>query len=154
MGKRGPAPTYTPEERAERKRQQIRDGARRARFRARAYLFEYKRTHPCVDCSEDDPRCLGFDHRDRAGKRFDLSDAASRGITNIERLAAEIAKCDVRCHNCHAKKTIENQEYIALADWERETSAVEGKPWAPAPTDPRQADLEQWLAAPADWELE
>ncbi len=57
----------------------------------------------CVDCGEDDPLVLEFDHRDGTSK-----------LANVGRLMAtaswrsileEIAKCDVRCVNCHRRRT-------------------------------------------------
>lgn len=62
-----------------------------------AYLLE----HPCVDCGEKDPVVLEFDHQ------HNKRDVVSRMTTNNgwERVAAEIAKCQVRCANCHRRKT-------------------------------------------------
>lgn len=37
-------------------------------------------------------------------KEFDISNGFRAGYS-IERLATEIAKCDVRCANCHMRKT-------------------------------------------------
>ena len=54
----------------------------------------------CVDCQEVDPVVLHFDHRDPSTKSFNIS---SKSVS-MERLLAEIAKCDVRCANCHLRK--------------------------------------------------
>jgi len=80
----------------------------RRNFAYRAVLAEkiadYLADHPCVDCGETDLRCLEFDHRDRktktAGISFLLRDARSWSV-----LLGEIDKCDVRCANCHRRKT-------------------------------------------------
>jgi hypothetical protein len=73
----------------------------------RAFVFAYKSQHPCVDCGEADPVCLDFDHRDPALKVF----AVARAFDfSLKRVQAEIAKCDVRCANCHRKKTAKNKE--------------------------------------------
>jgi len=64
-----------------------------------AYAVEYKRTHPCVDCGESDPIVLVFDHRDRSTKKFKV-----RSSRSWKSLMAEIAKCDVLCCNCHARR--------------------------------------------------
>jgi hypothetical protein len=66
-------------------------------------ILEYLRNHPCVDCGEADPLVLEFDHRDRSIKRLAISAMLSRfGWAEIER---EIDKCDVRCANCHRRRT-------------------------------------------------
>jgi hypothetical protein len=76
-----------------RKRSRKQHNARRVR--------EYLRTHPCVDCGEIDDRVLEFDHV-RGTKRYEVSAMVSWGWAVIQR---EIAKCDVRCANCHRRKT-------------------------------------------------
>ena len=65
-------------------------------------IFDYFLTHPCVDCGERNPLRLTFDH-----VRGEKSLAVSRMICQYkwETIQAEIAKCDVRCANCHAVKT-------------------------------------------------
>ena len=72
------------------------------RARIRAYITAYLKDNPCVDCGEADPVILEFDHvRD---KDFNISDAARKGVS-MKKLKDEIAKCEVRCANCHRKKT-------------------------------------------------
>lgn len=44
---------------------------------------------------------LDFDHRDGADKGAEVMRLAQGGHA-LKRVAAEIAKCDVRCRNCHA----------------------------------------------------
>lgn len=78
-----------------------------ARIRNKKYVLEYLSTHPCVDCQEPDPIVLEFDH-----VRGEKDMAVSVGIFagwSLARLANEIAKCDVRCANCHRKKTHERK---------------------------------------------
>lgn len=74
--------------------------ARRAEVRQR--LIAYLRDHPCVDCGETDIVVLEFDHR--GDKVADVTTYANGGRT-WERVKAEIDKCDVRCANCHRRKT-------------------------------------------------
>ena len=74
--------------------------ARRADNRIRA--IKYLRAHPCVDCGETDIVVLQFDHlRD---KKSDVTALITSGATwaAIER---EIAKCEIRCANCHRLET-------------------------------------------------
>jgi hypothetical protein len=58
----------------------------------------------CVDCGEADIIVLDFDHVDRKTKCFTISGAIRTRVA-IPKLKAEIAKCVVRCANCHRRKT-------------------------------------------------
>ena len=66
------------------------------------YAASYKREHPCIDCGEADPVVLDFDHV-RGRKLFSLSSAAARKV-GLAVVMAEIAKCDIRCSNCHRRR--------------------------------------------------
>lgn len=66
-----------------------------------AYLVEYLRAHPCVDCGEADPLVLEFDHR--ADKEFTIG--TKLRDRNWKSILDEIAKCDVVCANCHRRRT-------------------------------------------------
>jgi hypothetical protein len=88
----------------EQRRRQLAEYKRRSKVRARLWLKEYLRSHPCVDCGEADVRVLEFDHRDPATKLANVSRMASDGC-GPARLAKEVAKCDVRCCNCHRRRT-------------------------------------------------
>jgi len=67
-------------------------------------VFNYLMEHPCVDCDEADPVVLEFDHRDAAIKRWAIAQMIERRFA-WEEIMIEIAKCDVRCANCHRRKT-------------------------------------------------
>ena len=71
------------------------------------HLWDYLAAHPCVDCGESDPVVLEFDHV-RGRKVNSLSNMAIRQFS-IAKLDAEIAKCEVRCANCHKRKTAREQ---------------------------------------------
>lgn len=75
----------------------------RYRLENRALLREYLRAHPCVDCGETDIVVLDFDHRDPTDKTQSVTWIAAR--KPWKRVLDEIAKCDVRCANCHRKRT-------------------------------------------------
>lgn len=77
-----------------------------------ALLHEYLLAHPCVDCGARDPRVLEFDHiRDKSDE---ISRMALQGRA-WSAVAEEIAKCEVRCANCHRRKTaVERGWYRAV----------------------------------------
>jgi hypothetical protein len=79
------------------------DRIRRRRNENRRLVQEYLRSHPCLDCGETDIVTLQFDHRDRATKRREVALLVVRTPWSI--VLAEIAKCDVRCANCHRRRT-------------------------------------------------
>lgn len=72
------------------------------RLRIKAFVAEYLSKHPCIDCGEADPVVLEFDHRDPKHKRFCIAETGNKSLPNVKR---EIAKCDVRCANCHRRRT-------------------------------------------------
>ena len=82
-----------------------REVARMAGYRIenRALLLAYLLVHPCVDCGETDPVLLDFDHRDPTSKRKEVGRLAA--TKPWRQVLAEIAKCDVRCANCHRRRT-------------------------------------------------
>ena len=68
----------------------------------RKFLKEYFEKHPCIDCGETDIRVLQFDHV-RGKKKFNISSRIRDWP--VDELMDEIAKCEIRCANCHFKKT-------------------------------------------------
>jgi hypothetical protein len=73
------------------------------RLQNRLLMCSYLEQHPCVDCGEADIVVLEFDHRDPTTKRRDVAYLAAR--KSWRTVLEEIAKCDVRCANCHRRKT-------------------------------------------------
>jgi hypothetical protein len=62
----------------------------------------------CIDCGyTENVAALDFDHREGEVKVFTIGKNASRPWKAI---LAEIAKCDVRCANCHRVRTIGTPE--------------------------------------------
>lgn len=74
-------------------------------IRNREWLFEYLKVNPCVDCGNPDIRVLEFDHV-CGTKKAGVGRLISNGCS-IETIKEEIAKCEVRCRNCHQIKTFE-----------------------------------------------
>lgn len=71
--------------------------------RNKAILEAIKLERGCIDCGYNEHAvALDFDHRDPSMKRMNVSRFTRSGT--ITQLLAEIAKCDVRCANCHRWK--------------------------------------------------
>lgn len=70
---------------------------------ARKHVITHLESHPCVDCGEGDTVVLHFDHV-RGEKVDNVAEMICQGAS-LERLQAEIDKCEVRCANCHMRKT-------------------------------------------------
>lgn len=81
----------------------VRKNSALARQKKRDWIAGYLANHPCVDCGEPDPIVLEFDHV-RGEKRFNIADAVSKGVS-LDTMIAEVAKCEVRCANCHRRVT-------------------------------------------------
>ena len=75
----------------------------------RALLVDYLRSHPCVDCGEQELVLLEFDHRDPATKRREVGRLSM--TKRWEVIAREIAKCDVRCAACHRRRTAQQMNW-------------------------------------------
>jgi hypothetical protein len=80
---------------------------RKRRLVIREWLYNYLASHACVDCGENDPIVLQFDHiRD---KTYNISNMSrSYGLESIKE---EIDKCEVRCANCHLRRTAKQQNW-------------------------------------------
>lgn len=89
-----------------RNREKIKDqvAARQAEVRLKnmTRIVDYLLEHPCVDCGEQDPFVLQFDHV-RGVKVKDVNRLSH--LAGWDAVAEEIAKCDVRCANCHTRRT-------------------------------------------------
>ena len=70
----------------------------------RSEILNYLRDHPCVDCGETDPVVLDFDHIDPSVKEFNVSTMIMQRYT-WNKIFAEISKCQIRCANCHRRRT-------------------------------------------------
>jgi hypothetical protein len=69
----------------------------------REFVWRYLETHPCIDCGECDIVVLEFDHV--SGKKVsEVSILVSRSGSRRQ-IEEEMAKCVVRCANCHRRKT-------------------------------------------------
>ena len=73
-------------------------------------ILEYLSGHPCADCGEARVLRLSFDHR--GDKDFNISEHY-RVNASWEKVEKEIAKCDVRCFNCHMEKTRKEGRHLS-----------------------------------------
>lgn len=70
-----------------------------------ARMVERFKSAPCMDCRQSYPPCvMDFDHRPEERKLFGLGGTAIAAYA-LERVMAEIAKCDLVCANCHRLRT-------------------------------------------------
>jgi Zn finger protein HypA/HybF involved in hydrogenase expression len=93
----------------------------------REIVLNHLLTHPCVDCGEDDPVVLEFDHIDPSTKNFTISEATKNQIA-IDKLILEISKCEIRCANCHRRRTAHqfNWWIVDAFVYPRATNALKG----------------------------
>lgn len=103
--------------------------SRRVRDDYRARIVDHLLEHPCVDCAERDVRVLEFDHRPGTQKRGDIARLVHE-LVAWQVILDEISKCDVRCANCHRRRTSERGHWWkqrvherAAAEWREEAAA-------------------------------
>ena len=84
----------------ERNKQKYVEASARRKSRNRSYIRNLKMNGSCVDCNISDWRVLDYDHKPDSGKLFNVAQAVEMGHS-IERIDAEIQKCELRCANCH-----------------------------------------------------
>ncbi|HEX8843332.1 MAG TPA: hypothetical protein VF791_01630 [Pyrinomonadaceae bacterium] len=93
------------------KKAKVNDQKKVARF------HEFLIGKSCVDCGESDPIVLEFDHC-TGKKQFTIANMLARKM-GWDSLMKEIAKCVVRCANCHRRKTAKEHK------WRKANLAVE-----------------------------
>jgi 5-methylcytosine-specific restriction endonuclease McrA len=64
-------------------------------------VSDWLSSHPCIDCGETDPIVLEFDHI--IPKSHGVREVI-QGWGSIKRLLSEMAKCEIRCANCHKRR--------------------------------------------------
>ena len=67
------------------------------------WVDAYLSDKACVDCGNADRRVFHFDHRDVTSKVGNVS--AMVYSYGLDAIKLEVAKCDVRCANCHLIRT-------------------------------------------------
>lgn len=97
------------------RKEKVRALADESKRKIKEYVIIYLSTHPCVDCGESDPVVLEFDHRETSNKIDSVAKIVSSSFS-IQKVIAEIAKCDVRCANCHRRKTAKTFNYYTYKE--------------------------------------
>ena len=83
--------------------------------RNRRLVLAHLGENPCIDCGEIDVIVLDFDHVTDT-KISSISKMIHDGIA-VQRLRAEMAKCVVRCANCHRRKTAAERKSYRVSPW-------------------------------------
>jgi len=83
------------------------------RRRNRKFVCDFLQDKECIDCGEKRVPCLQFDHQDEVDKSFNISNMSTRSIATIKK---EIAKCEIRCANCHSIRTAQQQGWYYVDD--------------------------------------
>jgi hypothetical protein len=83
-------------------RSQSKAARERRRLQAREFVLDVVRNGRCSDCLLEDPLVLEFDHLD--AKQADVAKLVHEGYA-LERVRAEVAKCELVCVSCHRRRT-------------------------------------------------
>ena len=69
------------------------------RVRNREFVMSIKEISECIDCGENNPLVLDFDHV-KGEKIMAISNMSNKAY-GIDTISKEMDKCEVRCANCH-----------------------------------------------------
>ena len=89
---------------AYKKREDLYAAQKRHRVRIREKVLDFLSIRQCVDCQEKDPIVLEFDHINPSEKFKSVAKMLS-GHYSWNSVLVEIQKCEIRCANCHRRKT-------------------------------------------------
>jgi hypothetical protein len=85
------------------------ESKRRSYERFQKFINQLKIESGCIDCGyKEHPVALDFDHKPGTVKCFPIGNGNSR---SREKVLEEIAKCEVRCSNCHRIRTYERKQF-------------------------------------------
>ena len=87
----------------------------RVRIERTKFLIDYLTKHPCIDCGNNNPIVLEFDHKEEKEKDFNVSSVLIWG--SIDRILKEIEKCEIRCANCHKIKTAKQHNWLKATNF-------------------------------------
>lgn len=84
------------------KKDSFKESRKKYKDKLRQKMLDFLSNKKCIDCGEEDIVTLEFDHRENK------EDNISRMLSNRrswDDILNEINKCDIRCANCHKRKT-------------------------------------------------
>lgn len=85
-------------------REKLYASQKKYRIEVRKQLFDFLSKKKCIDCGEKDPIVLDFDHIDKNNKFKSVAKMLC-GHYSFKTILKEIGKCEIRCANCHRRKT-------------------------------------------------
>jgi hypothetical protein len=88
--------------------------AREYRVKLQERFAEWLSDKSCVDCGESDPVVLDCDHVSGT-KKFGISDMI-KDSRSWESILEELSKCEVRCSNCHRKRTAKQFGWFRISN--------------------------------------
>lgn len=74
--------------------------------RNKEFIWKYLELNSCKDCNESDIEVLQFDHI--FDKQYNIAEMLTHSLKNLQ---LEIEKCEVRCANCHQRKTAKENNW-------------------------------------------
>ena len=97
----------------DRQREQIKEHNRKYKARIQQYLWDLKSSTPCADCDKQYPYyVMQFDHIDEKTVKGGMG-YMWKNKWSMEKVRAEVARCEIVCANCHAQRTFSR---LGLAD--------------------------------------
>lgn len=75
-------------------------------------IYTHLSKNPCIDCGEKDPVVLQFDHV--RGKKKQIIAKMLKNCCAWETIKSEMEKCEVRCANCHTRRTAKQFSWYKL----------------------------------------
>lgn len=81
------------------------------------FTLKFLKEKGCVDCGESDPIVLEFDHV--RGEKINSISKMVQCAYSITKIKEEIDKCEVRCANCHRRKTANQLNWYESIDWSK-----------------------------------
>ena len=122
---------------------EVKKNNKRYASRLRELKLTYLLDHPCIDCGESNPIVLEFDHI-KGTKEANVSQLIWSAGARPTRFQREIAKCVVRCVNCHRRKTAHARGswrlHAAIVANDASPPDAAGSPWGRPDSNRRPTD--------------